>query len=1133
MFRPNSFYFLSASLATLLPVIPLGAQANGSSAEDEDDQLAFELSPFEVNTSGDIQYLATNQISGTRINVAIKDTPVSLEVLTSEFINDTGADGFKEALAYSAGIFTDSFLQDTGTNPANGDRSPSSSAAVGDPRNNAIIIRGFNAPFQQRFGFRVGSYIGVKGASTGQGATGRGGVTLGSTIDAINVDRIEVVRGPASLLYGLGVLSGIANILPKEPLSEPAHNLSLAIGTEDYYRAGFDSTGPLMRREDGSSLLDYRVLAAYQERGDWTEFFKENREYYAAQLKWYPFRRFSLFAEVQKGETVINGLGAFTIQDNNGGDWRDPYGRNFTNEYGERNQWGRDSFTGRYPAIWDPTQWPSIWPNLTPDPDRADELQPLQGPFNGPGYRVTGPDTEYRREEVTGTVKMDWRVNDNLAFNVGFFRTEQDIEELKVSPRVINDSFDQVDITPTGRNGRIPDDFIFELPNPAEDLVASRQFIYKTIGYYWSLEPADAQSTQYQIDGRYEFRTPLPFTDKGAIHSFIVGRQEVEDKADLPVGQLSTVGQIFDDAVYSQGLPYNEDGDPYMVKSFYSWNEPIRYEGQPLVRPADDYYSVKLFYQGNYAIYHGRYFDEFLGVITGIRQDRFQAKEERWARLDRDPSNERVGTEDSYYNFEEAVKVTTGSFGLTMRLTDEINVYGIVAEGVIPNTGQRDGDGLAIEPEQTFSRELGLKFDLLDGKISGSIAVFQIDRENAIWEYRNAPAPGKWTGGRNPFVGNSAALDAENIVDGAPINYGFSYQLYFNDLVKNADPQVAQHWREKLGITTRRGGTLDALQNAPVLENGQLTGNPADGVVYIRAPGSMNLPDDEITDDSRPYVFLTYDAIQSDPEFKAIAEQAFADFNTGDHPTNIQPMAYSDVSEPLVGLNASVNAGGSVTFEEEAKGFDGQIIYTPFDSAKLQIIFSFAHVKREATSAFNLVQAQDYRFPELGRFGTEYDIWVKDLGRDNFDDPTDPTTMNGGIKGKSLYYGSENTASLWGKYQFDDDTALEGFAVGLGARYTGPAQTFIPIGGNNLAENRYPTPDTEGFTLFDAALYYNRSFEKFDLKLQLNLYNITDEHRLYTEVSYENVEYPDLTEVRRTERYVAPFSARLSATLSF
>jgi hypothetical protein len=714
---------------------------------------------------------------------------------------------------------------------------------------------------------------------------------------------------------------------------------------------------------------------------------------------------------------------------------------------------------------------------------------------------------------------------------LGYYYSEQDEETFRVNAFVINNNYGFVNIRPDAYPyERIPSGYVWEVLNPREQDPVERR-MFRTIGTYWTKEPGWAASRQFRGEVNYTFETPF-FGDGDARHSLLLGIHDIRDQADVGIGG-TPFNQVIRENQFAeagaQQLGINEDGDGFRIRSIYDWNTTIRYDGEPLVRPLQDYYTTTLWYTGYYAVYQGQFFRDRLTVISGARRDRYQAKEEKWRRANFDPANVRTGTIESYYNFEDPVKIDTGSFGMTYKLTEDLSVYGVVSQGVIPNTGQRDGDGLAIDPEETLSKEIGLKFDFLDGRISGTISAFQIERKNAIWSYGNAPAPGKWEGGRNPFEGNSRVLDPELLTRGAPINYGFSYQLYFRDLVN--DPEVGAHWREKLGIVRNPiFGTLIVPKNAPRLEDGQLTGNPAPGVVMILAPGSMNIDDEDIADANRPYVYLTYDQIKADPELFAIAEKAFADSSSGEHPIEIDPIQYGVQDGSLIGLNASANSGASVTFEEESFGVDGQVIYTA--SENLQFIFSFAHIEREASSGFQLAQAQDYRFPELGAFGTEYDIWVRDLGRENFSDPTDPTTLKGGIQGKSLYFGAEDTFNVWGKYTFREG-AVEGLSIGLGMRYSSGAQTHIPIGGGNLEANRYPTPKTEDFYQMDAVFIYRKAFKHFDLKLALNIYNVLDDDELYTESEYVNQEFPEITERRRTRIYRDPRSYRVSATFSF
>ena len=166
------------------------------------------------------------------------------------------------------------------------------------------------------------------------------------------------------------------------------------------------------------------------------------------------------------------------------------------------------------------------------------------------------------------------------------------------------------------------------------------------------------------------------------------------------------------------------------------------------------------------------------------------------------------------------------------------------------------------------------------------------------------------------------------------------------------------------------------------------------------------------------------------------------------------------------------------------------------------------------------------------QYGTEYDIWVRDLGRESFEDPTRPSTATGGgVQGLSLYFAPEDMASIWSNYKIKEGP-LSGLELGAGVIYVGPAQTSIPIGGPSLVSNLYATPDTKERYQYNAAVTYKKRFEHYDFRISLNIYNIFDEDYLESRVTYENLTTGE-DERRRSYYRVDPFSFRLTATFDF
>ena len=89
--------------------------------------------------------------------------------------------------------------------------------------------------------------------------------------DLANIERIEVLKGPGSILYGQVEPGGIINLVTKKPLKTPYHAFEQQFGSFDFYRTTFDSTGPI------SPNVSYRLNFAYENAGSFRDFVESER----------------------------------------------------------------------------------------------------------------------------------------------------------------------------------------------------------------------------------------------------------------------------------------------------------------------------------------------------------------------------------------------------------------------------------------------------------------------------------------------------------------------------------------------------------------------------------------------------------------------------------------------------------------------------------------------------------------------------------------------------------------------------------------------------------------------------------------------------------------------------------------
>lgn len=224
----------------------------GAAADEASEQIM--LGEFQVTTTRDTGYRATNALSGTRFNTSLIDLPKPVDVITSEFIEDIGALDLSEAVAYATSI------------------SSANAAAADDITGSNFNVRGFNTFTTYRNGFR---HFGI--------------------IDPINIDRIEIIKGPSSVFSGPIEPGGTINTITKMPSRQASYSLGTRYASFDSKRLEATATGPL----NASRSLAYRAAAALSHTGYRYDFSGLDKSVLGGALSWKVSDRTSLLFEGQ------------------------------------------------------------------------------------------------------------------------------------------------------------------------------------------------------------------------------------------------------------------------------------------------------------------------------------------------------------------------------------------------------------------------------------------------------------------------------------------------------------------------------------------------------------------------------------------------------------------------------------------------------------------------------------------------------------------------------------------------------------------------------------------------------------------------------------------------------------------
>ncbi|GJD15254.1 ferrichrome-iron receptor [Rivularia sp. IAM M-261] len=225
------------------PETPDKPESEKPTSEVQEKPSAQQDEPIELVVTGEQDgYRVPNATTGTRTDTPLRDIPASIQVVPRKIIEDRAVTNVAEALQNISGV-------NVGIYGGN----------VALPR-----LRGFDS--NNSF-FRNGSSL----ASFNY-----------DNFNTDNLEQIEVLKGPASVLFGQGSPGGIINLVTKKPKSEPYYNLSFLAGSFSQYRPSFDISGPL----NPEKTVLYRFVGSYDRSRSFVEFANSERYFLAPSIEW-------------------------------------------------------------------------------------------------------------------------------------------------------------------------------------------------------------------------------------------------------------------------------------------------------------------------------------------------------------------------------------------------------------------------------------------------------------------------------------------------------------------------------------------------------------------------------------------------------------------------------------------------------------------------------------------------------------------------------------------------------------------------------------------------------------------------------------------------------------------------------
>ena len=213
--------------------------------------------PYQAATGPVQGFTATDSTAGTKTATKLSETPASVSVVGRDQIQATDSQSLGEAARYTAGVRSEAFGF--------------------DPRYDLFLIRGFTANETGYFldGLQLFSYAYVA-----------------YKVEPWGIERLDILRGPASALYGGSGSGGLIDAISKRPTTTPYHRVEIGVNNFGNAYGAFDVSGPV---SEGSPWF-YRLAGLGRAGGTQIDHVDDDRAFIAPSLTYRPDGATSLTA---------------------------------------------------------------------------------------------------------------------------------------------------------------------------------------------------------------------------------------------------------------------------------------------------------------------------------------------------------------------------------------------------------------------------------------------------------------------------------------------------------------------------------------------------------------------------------------------------------------------------------------------------------------------------------------------------------------------------------------------------------------------------------------------------------------------------------------------------------------------